>query len=209
MPQPRNVRLVGSTIGATVVVVLLALAAVAIFQGFRLSTEVTYGDLLVGVGTLALAVFTAALAFETFGLDERTALRDKERHDREVLGVARLLVAELDVINDTLAVIGKERSWPVDAALPRSAWSRSAELLLTEVTAADGFTLVDFFAELDGWAVWAGRALTRHPDLNEIPLFTNQSLDRALELNDRARKIARALADPESPPPALRRLWYR
>jgi hypothetical protein len=67
--------------------------------------QLTAGDLIVGAGTLALAWFTWRLAKETHQLDVRTAERERDREQRRVRGVARLIDGELAVTITTLMTV--------------------------------------------------------------------------------------------------------
>src|SRR5204863_8764676 len=74
----------------------------AVMLGLEINDSLSAGEIIVGVGTLALAGFTWHLASDTNALDERNAARERKRRERQVRGIARLVNGELSIIDSSL-----------------------------------------------------------------------------------------------------------
>jgi hypothetical protein len=133
--------------------VVVALVIVAMINGIKLSGDLTYGDLIVGVGTLALAVLTAVLADATFGVDKRAAERELRHQERELRGVARLIDAQLEAVQKSWEAADGAESWRLSYPTPHDAWDSYAAIILQSehISAADGLALVQFFMQLGAW----------------------------------------------------------
>jgi len=205
--QRRKVRRVGRAMAWTLLGILVALAIVAIINGLNLSSGMTYGDLLVGVGTLALAAYTATLAIETYAIDERADKREAARtrredeiRRRETQNVATLLQAELELSNETLQPIYVEGIWRRGALLPRTAWDRHPEPLLRALRPDETLALVRYFEKLDGWTRTVAAFLNDPHNAGHSHMNVEQAkndlggVGELVPLWDEAMTIARFLA---------------
>lgn len=139
------------------------LAAYAIARHPHLSGNITFGDALVGLGTLLLAIGTAGLAVATFAIDRRAAGREQERRRREVRGIARLIDAEVRGVEEAVLSALTFNRWLDVYDTTHSAWDRGAALLVPELSEDEALYLVNLFGVLSAWARGAAALRPRSP----------------------------------------------
>ena len=171
---------------ATVPSVIVVVLIVAVFLVVRatvdvdLSGDLTSGDLLVGIGTLGLAWYTAQLASATYLLDERNAAREKFRHDRQVAhekvrhdrqvhGVARLVEKELEVVHGNAQVALRRGAWPAWYATPHGAWDRDGAIVAEAVSGEVAGSLVVAFSYVGEWEAIVTQYFLLDPGKREMP----------------------------------------
>lgn len=152
-------------LGSVMAILVMAAVLVVIPATHTLhpSGDLSYGDAVVGVGTLALALFTGALARATYQVDDRAAQRefdrraaesqrDQERQDHEtrlaeqaVMGIARLVVGELEYIRESLGGALAVKGSPMTVDLPRQAWESGAVTLIASLPEEDALVLINIY----------------------------------------------------------------
>lgn len=196
--NPITVGLVGCL--AAVVVTLLV---VAMINGISLSGGLTYGDLLVGLGTFALAVLTAVLAEATFGVDKRAAERELRQQERELRGVARLVDAQLEAVQHSWEAAEGAGAWRLSYPTPHGAWDSYAAIVLQSehISPTDGMALVQFFMQLGAWedeiAIRANNPLDPRMDVGPDSPWHGQFMDLRQPLS-RVRTILGSFAYAEA-----------
>jgi hypothetical protein len=99
-------------------------------------------DVLVGIGTFFLAFVTGILALATVGIE-------KWRQARERRGVARLVSAELGLLQDTIEEALRGGFWWFYWPLPHAAWDRGGQVIVTDLR--DPEVVIDAFADVGTW----------------------------------------------------------
>ena len=152
-----------ATVPFVIVVALIAAVFVVVLVrvDVDLSGDLTSGDLLVGIGTLGLAWYTAQLAYATYKLDKR-------RHDRQVRGVARLVEKELDVVRRNARDAVREGAWPAWYATPHGAWDRDGAIIADTVSGKVAESLVVAFSYVGEWEMVVTRHFLLHPAEKEM-----------------------------------------
>lgn len=117
-----------------VALIAVVFAVVLATVDVDLSGGLTSGDLLVGIGTLGLAWYTAQLASVTYLLDKRNAARERFRHDRRVRGVGRLVEKELEGVQRNVQAALDGGGWPAWYATPHGAWDRDGAIIAETVS---------------------------------------------------------------------------
>jgi hypothetical protein len=122
----------------------------------KVEDTLNLGDLLVGVGTLALAGFTYRLARVTRSLDTRVAEREQRRRERRLRGVARLMAAELTPLAASIEMAIDTREWQLYWDTTHPAWDRDAGVIVEALDRKQAGQLIGFFSHLsvmkEGWA---------------------------------------------------------
>jgi hypothetical protein len=112
----------------------------------------TLGDLIVGVGTGALAFFTWRLASATYQIDRRAAERESKTQERRVRGIARLVDGELATARRSFRAAIDHAQWQFGAPVPRAAWDRDGALIVEVISESKALSLISLFADLGTWA---------------------------------------------------------
>jgi hypothetical protein len=129
-----------------------------------ISWTLTFGDVIVGVGTLLLALFTWRLARVTAGLDERNAARERKRDERRVRGIARLVGGELSVVQGSLRWAGDEKAWRPFWPTPHGAWDRDGAVVAETPPQDEAEAIILFVSKLVVWEELTVAALLTTPD---------------------------------------------
>jgi hypothetical protein len=153
---------------------------------FHIAGGLSLGDIAVGSGTIALAVFTAKLAKATYTLDKRSAARERRRDERRVRGVARLVDGELDVTRNTISAGLDTGFWTLDWLVPRGVWDKDGAMLAESVPEDEAQALIDLFSDLAWWAAMVAGAKERSSG-DSLPL--EQGSDRIQRLGIIRAKI--------------------
>jgi hypothetical protein len=166
-----------------------------------LSGGLTLGDLIVGVGTLALAWFTWRLASATYSLDERNAARERERRERQVRGIARLIDGELELVQNSVERAIGGGAWWRFFPIPHGAWDRDGALIAETLQHVEALEVINTFARLATWE--SGLAELQQKE-DPVPIEPESS--RHGILSDLVKQVGRArvdlmpLAYPKEPP---------
>jgi hypothetical protein len=178
---------------SVIVVVLIVAVFVVVLAtvDVDLSGDLTSGDLLVGIGTLGLAWYTAQLASATYLLDERNAAREKFRHDRQVAhekvrhdrqlrGVARLVEKELETVKCNAKTALGGRAWPAWYATPHGAWDRDGAIIAEAVSGEVTESLVLAFSWVGEWEAIVTNHFLLHPEQRRMPAEKGSKEEEAL-----------------------------
>jgi hypothetical protein len=179
----------------TVVVFLLGFVILGFAINLKLSGDLSYGDLLVGVGTLALAVVTGVLAGATYGIDKRAAARERERQRREhalradeLKGVAMLVYAEAGRIQSNLRNAVNEQEWEQSQTLLHPTWDRDGAKIVPLLSESQASSVVGFFTNIAALeaviAPWAYDEHRKHAlSENDVSVFyrRQENADLAIE----------------------------
>jgi hypothetical protein len=125
---------------------LAFLLVVGVSVGAHVNGDLTFGDVVVGVGTLALAALTGALARATAQLDASTAERERTRQQRELRGAVRLLSGELRLAKANVELGLKNGKWSSGLSLPHAVWERHGILIAESLSDDDARSLVTTIA---------------------------------------------------------------
>jgi hypothetical protein len=134
------------------------------------SSSLTLGDLIVGAGTMLLAVFTWKLGRATYALDERNAARERKRRERQVRGVARLIFGELGMVKVSLAEALEETAWRFFYASPHGAWDREGAVVAETLPEDEAEALIAFMSKLTAWEEIVAQARAGNPKLQSLRL---------------------------------------
>jgi hypothetical protein len=104
----------------------------------KLIDSLTIGELIVGVGTALLAVFTWRLARATFVIDRRTVRR-------EVVGAARMILGELVLADLSLKHAAENKEWHPYMSLPHQAWDRHGPIVVRALPSDAAFSLMQTY----------------------------------------------------------------
>jgi hypothetical protein len=166
-------------VSSVIVVALIGVvfAIVLLRVDVDLSGGLTSGDLLVGIGTLGLAWYTAQLASATYWLDERNVERERARHDRQVRGVALLVDQELKVVKDNATAALYKGAWPAWYATPHGAWARDGAIIAERVSKDVTESLVLAFSFVGEWEKVVTQYFLLHPTERTMPNSVNKNKD--------------------------------
>lgn len=148
----------------------------------HLSGGLTSGDLLVGIGTLGLAWYTAQLASATYVLDERNAARERFRRDRQLRGVALLVENELEVVHRNAEAALADGAWPAWYATPHGAWDRDGAIVAEAVSREVAESLVVAFSYVGEWAAIVTQYFLLHPERSRMRNDEGSNKDTLREL---------------------------
>jgi hypothetical protein len=166
----------------------------------EISDDLTGGDVIVGLGTLLLAVFTWRLARATYMLDERNAARERKRREREVRGVARVVLGEVEVVETSARQAVAEREWHWVYPIPHGAWDRDGALIAQAIAEDEASTLVRTFSKLTSWELVLSTVHEDDPALAGIEVGSEQAevlADLLAEISD-AKRSLHTLAYPDA-----------
>jgi hypothetical protein len=174
--------------------------ALPAFLDVHVSGSLTLGDIVVGIGTLAVAIYTARLARATYRLDDRSAARERKRREREVRGAARLIDAELDVLHDTLEDGFTNVHYQIASSLPHDAWDRSGRLLVETLPEDEALDLISVFADILRLERWIDVSRASSPAAASIALSDDQKqqFQMIVAKVHQARHHLRPLAYPDA-----------
>lgn len=199
-----------ATVPSVIAVVLIAavFAVVLATVDVDLSGGLTSGDLLVGIGTLGLAWYTAQLAYATYLLDKRNAARERFRRDRQLRGIARLVEKELKVVHHNAKAALADGAWPAWYATPHGAWDRDGAVIAEAVSEDVAESLVVAFSYVGEWKAIVTQYFLLHPEKSRMPNDegSNEAMLRELldEIDPALQKLRGADALPsgaEDPDP--------
>jgi hypothetical protein len=144
-------------------------------------------ELIVGVGTLALAALTGGLVFVTVWLDW-------QRRKREVRGIARIVDSELKLITENIEkAVHKRRWWVYDLASPGVAWDRGGGAIAAALTEQEADELIDVVAKLRTWEGVPRRETELSFTLNDADV---EFLDPLVPRLSQSREFLRRLGNP-------------
>lgn len=92
----------------------------------------------------------SGLAQESHKLDLQTATRERERQERQVRGVARLIDGELAIVLNTIRQVIDSGEYLFYLPMPRGAWDRDGALIAEAVADDEAAELVTAYARLSG-----------------------------------------------------------
>jgi hypothetical protein len=182
----------------SVIAVALIVAVVAVVLAtvdVDLSGGLTSGDLLVGIGTLGLAWYTAQLASATYLLDERNAGRERFRQNRQVRGVARLVEKELEVVGRNARDALDGGAWPAWYATPHGAWDRDGAIIAERVSGTVAESIVVAFSYVGEWEAIVTRYFLLNPAKSRMPNDEGSNDETLRQLRDEIAPALKNLRD--------------
>jgi hypothetical protein len=156
----------------------------------HVSGMLTLGELIVGVGTGALAVFTHQLARASYKLDDRSAARDIEQRLQRVRGIARLVDGELGVVAKSVRAALLSRAWWSYYPIPTAAWEQHSALICEILPEEETRDLIALFSSIIMWRSAVEGWLLQAHDEGHMPLDG----DRTEVLADLSETLSRARA---------------
>lgn len=166
--------------------------------GLEWDDSLGLSDILVGGGTLALAVFTYRLGRVTVALDERTAARERKRREREVRGAARLIYGEMDITQASLSAASERLQWTALYLTPHGAWDRDGALIVETMAQDEAAALIDFFSSLREWELMSSGSEQTHFQFIHLAGQEAESLATLVGLLKDARRHLQNLAYPDA-----------
>jgi hypothetical protein len=182
-PQASGVQ---ATVPSVIAVALIAavFAVVLATVDVDISGGLTSGDLLVGVGTLGLAWYTAQLASLTYLLDKHNVARERFRRDRQLRGVTRLVEKELEVVHHNAKAALTDGAWPAWYATPHGAWDRDGAIIAEAVSGEVAESLVVALSYVGEWEAIVTQYFLLHPEKSRMPNDEGSNKATLRELHD-------------------------
>lgn len=169
------------------------------FLGLHFDGHFSVGDVLVFIGAVAAAWYTARLGHIAVDIDQKTVDRDEDRRQRNVRGIARVVDGDLGVVAKTLqTVIDDNGAWSFGASLEHGTWRRDGAVLVETLPEAEARALVEVFARIGAIQTiidyYGRRAKADIQRLEKDGLATIQDIVDAIE---KARVLLRPVAYPD------------
>ncbi len=136
---------------------------------------ITAGELGVAVGTCALAAFTWRLATLTGAID-------RDHHEREVCGIARLVDGELWGLSKSIEEALSNHEWTPYLPTPHRAWDHGGGAIVASIDWDPANQLIAVFTEVTTWEIIAGNRGNKFA-------LTN---DDKTQLHEMARNVSNA-----------------
>jgi hypothetical protein len=164
----------------------------------KLVDSLTLGDVLVGGGTLMLAAVTYRLARATYTLDARVADRERQRREREVRGIARLIEGELLGVGSSVGLAIEDKKWHLFYATPHRAWDRDGAAVVAALPQDEAWILIATFGRLFEWEQVCNSIHEDRPAVRTLTLDGQDvgTLEAIATGTEAARQVLRRLAYP-------------